>query len=149
MSTTVGYGVVVLIALLTGEADEDVVQRRLRDGIVDHVTDAPGRFHADEHGGHGQGARLDVPHQMAVASLPQTSLGQHGLHSFQHPIHRVLLAPHVDHVAVAEPAPISDVVRVRRVRGEEQSTHRFLRCCGDPRHLSVPLTMMASRVHST
>jgi hypothetical protein len=44
--------------LLACEADEDVVQRRLRDGIVDHVTDAPGRFHADEHGGHGEGTRI-------------------------------------------------------------------------------------------
>ena len=53
-----------------------------------------------------------------------------------------------------------DAVRVRAVAASDDTAPRtlairvypwpnlFLRCCGDPRHLNWPLTMMAIRVHS-
>ena len=106
----IGVHFIVRISLQISKADEDVVQRCLRDGVVFHSSGDSGRFHPLKQNRNGQHVRLDMPHQLPIALLPELGFRNRRMNILHHSFSTVSLATHVDHVAVTKPVQIDDSI---------------------------------------
>ena len=99
----VGVDLIGRLSLQISKSDKDVVERCLRDGVVFHSGGGPRCFHALEQRRDGQRVRLDMPHQLPIALVPEASFGDRRLDVLHHTVDTVILATHIDHISVTKP----------------------------------------------